>query len=432
MRKRGKRLLIVGIVVLALAGICALVWCGLLNPYRGTEKGSVVSEPLDTVFTREQAKEDLAYVMKMVRSRHPAWLENENESVQAVEAQYQKELDDLSDAPDTEEIWQAASRILSLLHDGHTGISWNGEERYIDDLAQAQEYGVPVQIDGEPMEEIYSRWLSRYSYEREVYAKDRFCGSAMLSESGLRLIGVDTSDGVSFTYEIDGEETSYTYRFVPLEEVKNYEVQTGGEWVSYEIDAENRVGIFLLTACQYNKEYKAAVKEFFDAVKANGVEDIIVDLRGNGGGNSTVADEFLRYIDMDGYYTWENKIRIGNFLLSFERSYQKNKRLEPQFDGDLYVLTDIWTYSAAMDFAMLVGDNDLGIIVGEASGNMPDAYGDILTFTLPHSKLGLWVSYKKWYRVDPEKAGLPLEPDHPCDPHEAMENAYALMGKSAG
>ena len=91
------------------------------------------------------------------------------------------------------------------------------------------------------------------------------------------------------------------------------------------------------------------------------------------------------------------------------------------------MLTDVYTYSAAMDFTMLVADNHIGTIVGEASGNMPDSYGDILMFALPNSKLTLTVSYKNWHRIDQSKTGEPIEPDYPCDPKDAMGVAQRLI-----
>lgn len=36
----------------------------------------------------------------------------------------------------------------------------------------------------------------------------------------------------------------------------------------------------------------------------------------------------------------------------------------------VYVLTDVYTYSSGMDFAMLVADNHLGTLIGEPCGNL--------------------------------------------------------------
>ena len=70
---------------------------------------------------------------------------------------------------------------------------------------------------------------------------------------------------------------------------------------------------------------------------------------------------------------------------------------------------------------MLIQDNGIGKVVGEASGNLPSSYGDIVEFILPESGLYMQVSIKKWYRVDTSKNEEPVEPDIPCDPNKAIE-----------
>ena len=104
-----------------------------------------------------------------------------------------------------------------------------------------------------------------------------------------------------------------------------------------------------------------------------------------------------------------------------------NPQKPETFNGDLYVLTDTFTYSAAMDFAMLIGDNDLGTLVGEPSGNLPDSYGDILFFQMPNSDLVVRISFKKWYRIDAAKAQEALIPDVVVPAEEALDKALELI-----
>ena len=428
MKKSLKIAIISVCAVLAAAGICAGVYFGCIDPTRGTVKDYQETLPLDWLLTRKQAEDDLEFVMEHLRGRHPAWLE-ENEVMAAAEAQYQTELVSLSDVPSVEELWRAAARITSVMHDGHTLVYASLPGRYVNDFDSLRNSGTLVAINGEAAADIFARARTLFPYETDEYAIHHFSSTVLMNEKYLRLVGVDTSNGVVYTFEKDGETTDISYDLVPIEEVTGYD---GGDskWVYYDIDTENSIGIFTLTECTYNDEYKAVVKEFFEAVKKNGICDIIVDLRGNGGGNSMVADEFLRYIDIDSYYGWASKVRYGNFLRTNERCLESNEKLEPPFGGNIYLLTNVFTYSAAMDFAMLVGDNDIGVIIGEASGNLPDSYGDSLSFRLPNSKLDLNVSFKKWYRVDESKAGQPIEPDHPCDPNDALEKAYELINES--
>lgn len=91
------------------------------------------------------------------------------------------------------------------------------------------------------------------------------------------------------------------------------------------------------------------------------------------------------------------------------------------FTGNVYALTSVFTYSSAMDFAMLLTDNNLGTIIGEASGNSPGSYGDITVFKLPKSGLIMQVSTKKWYRVDTESMDEFIEPDIKCESDEALD-----------
>ena len=423
--------------LLAIVLALALVYQFVFNPYRGTSKDRMESMPLDESISLREAVQDLDYVMEMFRTRHPAWLEEDNGRVRDVESQYLTELQYLDSLGRDEitvlEEWQMISRVMQRLHDGHSQIyvTYDGE-RYIDDFSQVRQYGPPVLIDEEPYEAVFERFLAIFPYETESYAKALFDETILFNESYLRWIGVDTSDGADYTFDTGeglGQETVH-YDFVTIEWVKGYKRQAPENpkpWVYFEIDKENGIGIFTLTECNYNEEYKNTVRDFFGAVREAGIGHIIVDLRYNGGGNSMVGDEFLRYLDIDGYYGWPCDVRYGPILYRNAKPYNKNRRLEPQYTGDIYVLTNQRTFSAAMDFTMYIMDNDLGVVVGEESGNLPDSYGDLLGFHTPNTRLQFSISYKRWYRIDETKAGQPLIPDYPCDAAEAMEEAYRLI-----
>ena len=404
-----------------------------MDPYRGTV--SEYEEPmgLDEILTAEEAQEDLEYLMKRLRERHPIWLDGSVEKVAAVEAEYENALATMGNEVSGLELYRMASRIAATLHDGHTGVDWCGgeQERYIDDFTVIWEYGKPLTIDGISCREIIESYKKVCSYEVDYYAEALFWGRVITYEPYLRLCGVDTSDGVEMTFENEGEIYAHSFRFVPIEQVNGYESSQGEEkWVYYEIDRENSVGIFTLTSCVCNEEYLDTLEHFFDEIFAADIRNVVVDLRGNGGGNSWVANEFFKYLDVEEYRSWNSAVRFGWYLLKNEDISYQNRKKPQVFSGDLYVVTDTWTYSAAMDFAMMVADNDLGMIVGKPSGNLPDSYGDLLRFQLPNSKLPMYVSYKKWCRIDQTKAGQPIMPDVEAASAEALEKVYELLGEN--
>ncbi|MBQ6806603.1 MAG: S41 family peptidase, partial [Lachnospiraceae bacterium] len=185
--------------------------------------------------------------------------------------------------------------------------------------------------------------------------------------------------------------------------------------------------IFTLKSCIHNEEYEKVLGDFFGEVFANDIQNVVVDLRGNGGGSSQVANEFITYLNVDEYDSWDNAVRFGWYLWKNEDIKHTNQKKEQVFNGEIFVLTDVWSYSSAMDFAMLIMDNDIGTVVGEPSGNLPDSYGDILTFQMPNSKLIMTVSHKRWYRIDQTKTGEPIMPDYETSSTEALDKVYELI-----
>lgn len=429
-KKRKTAVIVVCAVILAALAVFA-AYKSFFDPYRGTSRGGETTLPLDTILTGNEAAEDVEYVMKMLRSRHPAWLEKNNARVAATEARYLAEMEAINvseDGVSVLEEWRAVSRILHELGDGHTQV-WASPAAslYIDDVGQLRQYGAPVKINGEPTEDVFERFCELFQYETVEYAKAIFEAKVLANKTYLTWIGVDTSDGVVFTFDMSSGERDCEYKFVTLKNVGGRGAGGYGDPWEYTIDADKAVGVFTLRSCEYNDRYKAAVKAFFSAVAESEADGVIVDLRGNGGGNSLCADEFIRYLDVDGYYGWPSHIRYGPILIKNKKGYSSNKKLGEGFSGYVYVLTDTRTFSAAMDFAMLIEDNGLGELVGEASGNLPDSYGDLLTFAAPNSGLSFSVSFKRWFRIDETKAGLPLEPDWPCASAEAMDKAFELI-----
>ncbi len=127
--------------------------------------------------------------------------------------------------------------------------------------------------------------------------------------------GVDTSDGVEMTFETENGNQTYHYEFVTLEQVTRYANDANNEtWVHYDIDLDNSVGIFTLRGCIDNKEYQDTLDSFFAEVFENDLENVVLDLRGNGGGNSRVANKFLQYLDVKTYHSWDSAIRYGWLL----------------------------------------------------------------------------------------------------------------------
>lgn len=407
------------VVLFLLFAVLYGVWALTMNPYRGVMDVPISTMDLDEVLTKKQAAKDIALVHRLLKTRHPAWL-LDKEVAEQVENALEETKRDLPETITVLQLWQKLGRALHLLGDGHTRI-WASPKYplYLSDMSILQECGPPVSVQGMTSEQFVQSALPMLSYEMETYAEHLLLNDYLQSAHWMRYFGVDTTDGITMTVETEAGEQSVAFNYVLLDLVKGLEEKS---WIDYEIDREQDLGVFTLSACIVNDEYIQTLDAFFQEVFENDISRIAVDLRGNSGGSSYVANLFLQYLDVKTYRSWDVDARYGWYLKKQRNITVENRQKSQTFGGTIYVFTDIGTFSAGKDFAMLLTDNDLAIHVGETPGNLPDCYIDILQFQLPNSGLCLDVSWKRVYRIDESQRGFPLEPDHPTsDPREWVQ-----------
>ena len=155
------------------------------------------------------------------------------------------------------------------------------------------------------------------------------------------------------------------------------------------------------------------LKIFFAAVRSSEIENVIIDLRENVGGNSGVVETLIRQLPIDSYVTYGSKIRYSRQAAervgmrktwgtsSFSPSVRRIDSAENPFTGSVFILIGNQTFSAGNWIAVVFYDNDLGKVLGEPTGNAPSSFGDMITFQLPNTKFILGVSYKYFTRPDP-------------------------------
>lgn len=409
------------------------------NPYFGsttTKLTSVesMSHP-EQLLTKKQALRDADYAMRYLRKIHPATYGGLPQNVKAEWKKVRVEIASTEQISKVE-LNRKLESVFSLLGDAHTHISFSfNDEHYLKYVYAHNQAGDSfVSVNGIAREDLFYNNRQLFSTECDEYALT-FLGRYIIMLEGLEYLGVEPIAG-GYTYGIkhkDGtiEEKTYPVSdFVTYDEYRAYngiENNSNGTYsfVRYEIDTEHDAGILTIDECDYNKTYRSTVKEFFEAVKATGVNNVIVDLRDNGGGSSLVANEFIRYLPVEKYKDFSSDLRMGFFYIpEKEGSIINRQYTENLFNGKVYVLTSVRSFSAAMDFAMYVKDNHLGLIVGQASGNRADSYGDVVCFRLPESKLYMQISWKKWYRIDTSTADAFIEPDLPCAAEDALDAAF--------
>ncbi len=432
-----KRLIKQAVIFLCIAGSLSLaiwtVWNLVLNPYRGTVKQPVPSMSLDTLIDSDKAIEDLDYVAAMLTTRHPACVKGLPDVIDTV---YHQERTTLAQKNQVTvlELWQSSARMLTCMKDAHTGIRPQSdfqllplEFKFVDGALvfsdnQSTVLGVE-RIGGIPVNELYARFCEQFPFELEEYARYSFARRMNRSDY-LSFVGVDTKNDIEILLEDGEKQIAKAYPWYS----NNISTQEKDEFISFAFDQDSELGILTLKQCVYDETYKNVLRQFFTEALNKGVKAVVVDLRDNPGGNSLVVNEFIRYLPVEQYGTGSTNMRYGPMLFKNKPQKLTNQVYSDLvFDGELYVLTSVATFSSAVDFAVYIHDNSLGTIVGEIPGNMPTSYGDVLSFQTPNAGLYFTVSYKHFIRPDASKSDSPLVPDIIVQSDRAMEKLISLI-----
>ncbi|EOD01109.1 S41 family peptidase [Caldisalinibacter kiritimatiensis] len=388
------------------------------------------------LMTVEQMKEDLDYVVNVLRDVHPKTYNGfSNEQNLVIENAYKK----INKIMKVGDFYFVLNEVICSLKDAHTmifielskddriidlPIVWLNDGMYIKEDTEQLKKGDKILFIRQKSEEDLLKELEKIiPAENQQWVKVRG-KSNLIKEPFLRYLGLIENDYVNVKIQRDEKELEVQ---LPLIKNKKSKQNMTEEWVSYSVDKENSLGVFKLDTCNYDEKYKTTVANFFKEVSKYNIKNVAVDVRNNSGGDSRVVDEFLRYIDIDNYLSFSGDIRYskqaseqrGYSRKSGYKSYRKqfinNKKVlnkELLFDGNVYIITSPRTFSSANWFAVIMKDNNIGKVIGEPTGNQPSSYGDVLRFQTHNSGFVFQVSLKRWVRPntdnDPENC---LHPD---------------------
>lgn len=195
----------------------------------------------------------------------------------------------------------------------------------------------------------------------------------------------------------------------------------------------------------YNKMHAA----IFSSIAEKKVPNLIIDLRGNSGGNGEIAEDLMSYLvnkpvrvfDHNEFYS-ENLAYVDSLKPYFEKqpashSFQKSRlkkvgenlyrfRFEGKegrnparryrFDGNVYILTDGWVFSAGSLFvSSLKSQRNVTVLGTETGGGAIGCSGGrISRLILPNTGIRIMFPHVRVYAVTDAKAdGHGVQPDYP-------------------
>lgn len=255
-----------------------------------------------------------------------------------------------------------------------------------------------LSIAGMPMNAIFSNYQKQYAAENKYWEMELFeeryievnkvlsIGGEKSLFGGIRISVLNS--GIEKNVDLYKKDFVYSQyndeeREEALYSAFNERLSGKGNnpYYDYFIDSEEGYIFFKLRECVYDNGYKAMVSEIFEKLMELKIQNLVIDLRGNFGGDSFVADEFMK-----------------QFKNANRQSESSDKTIEEKIH--LFILIDHKTFSSATMFASYAMDLNMGLVIGQPTGGKLPAYGNISVFELDHSKLSFSVSDSYFKRLD--------------------------------
>lgn len=221
---------------------------------------------------------------------------------------------------------------------------------------------------------------------------------------------------------------------------KNIQVKPNDTWKSLELNIvqynrmeiiNGNIGYLRLASFdvdEHKSQYENFIKKSFDSLSRQKVNKLIIDVRGNTGGQSDAGALVLQYLTNKnlpqvskaydkihehnaGWFNYRGKPGDIKELDLSEDNMIKPIDPKKQFKGEVMVLFDEMTYSAGIIFITTVQDNKVAHTIGRPTAGFANQTGNIEAFQLPNTKLTVYAPSRKFVRVNGNSSIHSVVPD---------------------
>ena len=153
----------------------------------------------------------------------------------------------------------------------------------------------------------------------------------------------------------------------------------------YDTNLESNTAIITIRSFSYYGKkieiFKSFIDSSFQHIKENKIQNLIIDLRNNGGGEPVCSSYLLQHIANKPYTYFHKDVK----------GYRKLKKtIQPNpigFNNKPYILINGKCFSTTNHFCSLVKENNFGIFIGYETGGTYTCNDYSKFFTLENTKL---------------------------------------------
>lgn len=358
---------------------------------------------------------DLAVLVEQLPARHvDAFRVTPEDAWRSSAARLDADIPQLAD----HEVLVEFARLCTAVGDGHSGF-WLADPRLgfrrhplwlmwfedgvfvkgVTDETAVALNGRVVAIGGVPIEECLERVAAVTPHDNVSGLKhslpDVLVQGEVLAAIGLApdahtaTFQVEAADGrelevVSMSRDA-GERITYGVHYTDGGEAPLSERMRGASWGEAWLD-DGHVLYVQYNLCLEGKDetFRAYCERLFKRVDAFKPGRIVIDLRFNPGGSSSLVAPLLAALE-------ERADRYGK--------------------GRLYVLIGRRTFSSGLWAALDLDKRTAALLVGEPTGGTPNAPGEVGRLVLPRSTLSVRYANRFWQRGGPDYPGPALQPE---------------------
>lgn len=361
------------------------------------------------LYSKKDCVSDLNQIADIIKNSHPAPYDHINES--DFDKLHQSQIAKLKDQNTISEFHWIARKLVASIGCGHTSLSGKLKEREVSDSIR---FPLDVKFIGERL------FLIRDSDKNNSLIS----GTEILQINNQSVIDVlrsimqrISSDGHNKSrsqYSINREAEFYlenhfhypefyTFKIVTGTSTKSVKIKCGTtNWVdpaiayntskklNLSLEKENDLAILTLKSFNYYRSDYSIFSSFLDSsmlrITENKINNLIIDIRGNGGGNPYCANHLLKYISSEPFQYF-HKENMGYPDLKKEIT-----PFEKAFTGNTYMIIDGGCGSTSGHLASLVKYNQPATLVGQVSGASYKCHDNSSTISLNKTGLNLHVA----------------------------------------